>query len=91
MLQMRSISFVRKIVGIRSISMYQRDSAGFGAQRPMFTPKDGVVWTCAQCGAEITELPFQPRTDANGVPSAPLYCRDCHRSRMQDSGPRRRY
>ena len=71
--------------------MYQRDnSAGFGP-RPMFTPKDGVSWTCAQCGAEIPELPFQPRTDENGVPTSPLYCRTCHRARMQDAGPRRRY
>ncbi len=70
--------------------MYQRDSSGYGAgPRPTFSPKDGVVWTCAQCGVEIKELPFQPRTDANGAPTSPLYCRDCHRARMQESGPRR--
>jgi len=70
--------------------MYQRDNAGFGREeRPRFQPKDGVKWACAQCGADIPDLPFQPRTDENGVPSAPLYCRDCHRARMQESGPRR--
>ncbi len=32
-------------------------------------------WTCAKCGASITELPFEPDN------SRPLYCRDCHRAR----------
>lgn len=41
-------------------------------------------WTCAGCGAEITELPFEPDGDR------PLYCRDCHRKRRQDK-PRRRF
>ncbi|MFA5174839.1 MAG: CxxC-x17-CxxC domain-containing protein [Patescibacteria group bacterium] len=27
--------------------------------------------TCAGCGAQITELPFQPTGDK------PVYCRDC--------------
>ncbi|MFH0891370.1 MAG: CxxC-x17-CxxC domain-containing protein [Candidatus Falkowbacteria bacterium] len=40
------------------------------------------TWTCSQCGAEITELPFEP--DGN----RPLYCRDCHRQQRQ-SRPRR--
>lgn len=57
----------------------------------MYQPKDGVQWTCAQCNAEIKELPFQPRTDEKGLPASPLYCRDCHRARMQEAGPRRRY
>jgi len=39
-------------------------------------------WTCSQCGAEITELPFEPDGDR------PLYCRDCHRQQRQ-SRPRR--
>lgn len=73
--------------------MYQRNDSGssFGQQRQMFTPKEGVMWSCSQCGAEIKELPFQPRSDENGVPTSPLFCRDCHRARMQDQGPRRRY
>jgi CxxC-x17-CxxC domain-containing protein len=28
-------------------------------------------WKCAGCGAEITELPFEPS------PDRPIYCRDC--------------
>ncbi|MDD5071870.1 MAG: hypothetical protein PHQ42_04005 [Patescibacteria group bacterium] len=39
-------------------------------------------WTCSGCGAEITELPFQPDGDR------PIFCRDCHRQR-RDSRPRR--
>ncbi|RMD59454.1 hypothetical protein D6821_01185 [Candidatus Parcubacteria bacterium] len=38
-------------------------------------------WSCSQCGAAITELPFQPDGDR------PLFCRDCYRQRS----PRRRY
>ncbi|MBZ9572416.1 hypothetical protein KJA15_03735 [Patescibacteria group bacterium] len=32
-------------------------------------------WTCADCGAKITELPFQPDSDR------PIYCRECHRKK----------
>ncbi|MBI2624346.1 hypothetical protein HYW67_02525 [Candidatus Parcubacteria bacterium] len=32
-------------------------------------------WKCSQCGADITELPFEPSGDR------PIYCRDCHRQR----------
>ncbi len=39
-------------------------------------------WTCAQCGAKITELPFEPDGER------PLYCRDCYRQKRQDR-PRR--
>ncbi len=39
-------------------------------------------WTCSQCGAAITELPFEP--DGN----RPIFCRDCHRQKMQNR-PRR--
>jgi len=28
-------------------------------------------WKCAECGTEITELPFEPSGDR------PVYCRDC--------------
>lgn len=40
-------------------------------------------WSCSQCGAEITELPFEPDGDR------PLFCRDCHREKMKSRGPRR--
>ena len=32
-------------------------------------------WKCSECGAEITELPFEPSGDR------PLYCRECHTKR----------
>ncbi|MBU1132437.1 hypothetical protein KKC32_04300 [Patescibacteria group bacterium] len=32
-------------------------------------------WTCSECGATISELPFEP----NGT--QPIFCRDCHRAR----------
>ena len=32
-------------------------------------------WKCSECGAAITELPFEPSGDR------PLYCRDCHAKR----------
>ena len=31
-------------------------------------------WTCADCGAAITELPFEPRSTDG------LQCRDCHKN-----------
>ena len=42
-------------------------------------------WTCSECGAEITELPFEPSGDR------PLLCRDCHRKKMQNRDNQRRY
>lgn len=30
---------------------------------------------CAECGADIKELPFEPNQDR------PVYCRDCNRNR----------
>jgi CxxC-x17-CxxC domain-containing protein len=32
-------------------------------------------WECSECGAKITELPFEP------APDRPIYCRDCWRNR----------
>jgi len=32
-------------------------------------------WTCSQCGATITELPFKPDGER------PLFCRDCHKQK----------
>ncbi len=51
------------------------NQAQFG-QRQMYQGQ----WQCANCGREITELPFQP----DGT--RPVYCRDCHR---QKQPPRR--
>ena len=49
------------------------NGGGFGgprAPRQMYP----VSLTCADCGASITELPFQPSGDK------PVYCRDCIRN-----------
>ena len=47
-------------------------------------------WKCAKCGADITELPFEP--DPTKLDK--LLCRDCHRERTrsfrQDQGSFRR-
>ncbi|MFA5083763.1 MAG: CxxC-x17-CxxC domain-containing protein [Candidatus Paceibacterota bacterium] len=32
-------------------------------------------WKCADCGAEITELPFEPRDGSS------VYCRECYAKR----------
>ena len=37
-------------------------------------------WSCSDCGAAITELPFEP----NGT--SPLFCRDCHRKKREGQG-----
>lgn len=29
-------------------------------------------WQCSECGAQITQLPFQP------APGKPIYCRECY-------------
>ena len=39
-------------------------------------------WTCAACGKDIKELPFEPRNTDN------LKCRDCHQKERGDA-PRR--
>lgn len=50
------------------------DNQNFSGDRQMFKGN----WKCAECGAEITELPFEPDGER------PLYCRDCHRTRRQN-------
>lgn len=53
-----------------------------GGQRQMFDVTS-MNLKCANCGAAITELPFQPS------PDRPVYCRDCNRKRRQSfRGPR---
>ena len=34
-------------------------------------------WKCAECGKEITELPFLPS------PERPVYCKDCWRKKRE--------
>ncbi len=57
---------------------FDKSSSGRG-----FTPRETVKgnWKCADCGAEITELPFEP------APDRPIYCRDCwSKRRSQNRG-----
>jgi CxxC-x17-CxxC domain-containing protein len=57
-------------------SNYQNDNGG-APQRQMFDVS-ALNLKCAECGAPITQLPFQPSGDR------PVYCRDCNRNRRQD-------
>jgi CxxC-x17-CxxC domain-containing protein len=54
---------------------FQPKDGGFQGQRQMYQGH----WKCSKCGADITELPFEPdpaRLDR-------LLCRDCHRERVR--------
>ncbi len=43
--------------------------------------------TCAECGAPINELPFEPTKRDDGTYGR-LYCFECNRQRRRDRGPR---
>jgi len=51
----------------------------FEGERRSFTPRETVKgsWKCSECGAEITELPFEPAADR------PIYCRECWAKRRK--------
>lgn len=53
--------------------------------RGNFVPRETIKgnWKCSECGAEITELPFEPAEDR------PIYCRECWRKRRPVSNFRR--
>ena len=54
--------------------MFNRDNQNKGfAPRQMFKGN----WKCEECGAEITELPFEPSGER------PVYCKDCNRKRRE--------
>ena len=46
-----------------------------GIKTPRYTPRKMYQgnWKCSECGAEITELPFEPTRD--------VYCGDCYYKR----------
>jgi len=52
---------------------FDQPEGGF-APRPMIKGN----WKCADCGTEITELPFEP------APVRPIYCRDCWAKRRAE-------
>jgi CxxC-x17-CxxC domain-containing protein len=51
----------------------------FGGKRPYREMHKGS-WTCSDCGAEITELPFEPS------PERPVYCRECWTKKRAERG-----
>lgn len=55
-------------------SNFQGDNDG---QRQMYDVTS-MGLKCAECGADITQLPFQPSADR------PVFCRDCNRKRRQN-------
>lgn len=48
-------------------------------QNRSFGPRPMVQgnWKCAQCGADVTELPFSPREGSD------VFCRDCYRNKKR--------
>jgi len=45
--------------------------------RPPLKDVSALGLKCAECGTDITQLPFDPS------PDKPVYCRDCNRKRRQ--------
>ena len=58
--------------------MAYQDNNG-GSDRQMYQGN----WKCSECGADITELPFQPDPSREGE----LKCRDCHRKGRPERRP----
>ena len=54
------------------------ESRGGFSPRPMIKGN----WKCSECGAEITQLPFEPSADR------PIYCRDCWAKKRAERAPR---
>jgi len=57
----------------------KKDSEGGLPPREMVKGK----WNCAECGVEITELPFEP------APDRPVHCKECWAKKREERGPRR--
>ncbi len=53
---------------------YQDNNQG-GFQKQMFQGN----WKCSKCGADITELPFEPNPERVNE----LLCKNCHREKRQ--------
>jgi len=69
----------------RDCNPKRRDSARgpMGAAAPrQLVDVSAMNLKCGDCGAPITELPFEPKADR------PVYCRDCNRNRRASFGPR---
>lgn len=55
-----------------------------GGRRDSWGPRKMIQgnWKCADCGKEITELPFEP------APDRPIYCRECWSKKREQRTPR---
>jgi CxxC-x17-CxxC domain-containing protein len=60
---------------------FDQNAGGFRSA-PKLVDVSAMGLKCADCGADITELPFEPHADR------PVYCRDCNRNRRKNFGPR---
>jgi len=51
----------------------------FSSGRRQFAPRPMIQgnWKCSECGADITELPFEP------APDRPIYCKECWRKKRE--------
>ncbi len=56
---------------------------GFGGPRQKHDVSS-MGLKCAECGTDITELPFVPSD-----PTRPVYCFECNRNRRRSFGPPR--
>lgn len=59
-------------------------------QRQMFDVS-AMGLKCAECGADIKELPFQPSIDPETNQPRPVYCRECNAKRRRNFSSRRRF
>lgn len=57
-----------------------------GGPRQMFDIT-ALAITCAECGAAIDKLPFEPTKKEDGTYGR-LYCFDCNKNRMRSRPPR---
>ena len=63
---------------------YQNYNGGQRPQKQMFDVS-ALGLTCAECGAAITELPFEPTKKEDGTYGR-LYCYECNKQRMRNRG-----
>lgn len=62
---------------------YDQNGGGFGGPKKELIDVSAMGLKCAECGAAIDKLPFQPSADR------PVYCQDCNRNRRKSSGSSR--
>ncbi|MEY4723721.1 MAG: hypothetical protein RLZZ324_1234 [Candidatus Parcubacteria bacterium] len=61
---------------------FDQNGGGFSSAPRKLVDVSAMGLTCAECGAAITELPFQPS------PDRPVYCKDCNKKRKANFGSR---